>query len=76
MNIFTSPSEFVVLPRQTWTVVYRVGGHARYEWRRTVPQATFEEAVALRTHLQRAGYHGIIHETRELDIVGLPESWQ
>ena len=60
----------------TYTVIYRTGGTERCTWRRTfVAHRTRESARKMADDIERMGYKAIIHVTRELDVIGLPEGW-
>lgn len=59
-----------------YSVIYRVGGTERFEWRQCVPVATMQEAVSLKDSLERSGYKAKIHRTSQLVAIGLPETYE
>lgn len=62
--------------RKLWTVVYRVGGSERFEWRRTLAYPTRQEAQDSRDALQRAGYKAHVEDYHASLSVGLPETFE
>lgn len=61
---------------KTWTTIYRTGGTTRCRWHKTTPQVRREDADAMRADLEKAGYRALVHDTRLLNSVGLPEGWE
>lgn len=59
-----------------YTVIYRMGGTERFEWRSCVPVATMQEAVSLKESIERGGRKALIHRTSQLAAIGLPETWE
>jgi hypothetical protein len=60
---------------KSFTTVYRIGGTARFEWRRCVPVATKAEALKQRDEIGNMGYKALVFDTQTLDAVGMPEGW-
>lgn len=60
---------------KTFTVIYRVGGTHRCEWRKTPVCQTRQEANERVADLERAGYKALVHDTDRLTAVGMPEGW-
>ena len=60
----------------THTVIYRTGGTDNFQWHRVLDTyADQREAVAKKVELERAGYPAIIHLTKRLDAIGMPETF-
>ena len=59
-------------PRQSYTVVYRMGGYLNATWHRCVPVATKEEALEQAAEIERGGRKALVRPTAEWDSVGLP----
>ena len=59
----------------TYTVIYCVGGTENFKWKRALPVATWGEALAQAETIERAGRPALIHKTKELDALGLPETF-
>ncbi len=60
---------------KTLTVIYRTGGTENAEWKRCIPVLTRAEALDLKTSCELAGYKALIHDTKALDRIGMPEGW-
>jgi len=62
---------------KSFVVVYRVGGFARFTWRRALPVATYEEAAAQVADLTRMGYTTLAPQDYDRSMaVGLPETFE
>lgn len=61
--------------RMPLTVVYRIGGTERCEWRRTTGQTSMTEAMDRKADLEQMGYKALIFKTAVLNTVGMPEGW-
>ena len=60
-----------------YTVVYRTGGYARYQWHRALPQQTLEQALRIQSELERAGYHALAPQDAAQSMrIGLPETFE
>lgn len=61
---------------QTFTVIYRTGGTENFKWNRVgeryPDRASAKESAA---GLERMGYPSLVHDTKLLDAIGLPESF-
>ena len=61
---------------QTFTVIYRTGGTENFKWNRVgeryPDRASAKESAA---SLERMGYPSLVHDTKLLDSIGLPESF-
>lgn len=61
---------------EPFTVIYRRGGPAACSWHRvSLTFPTREEANDLAAEIERMGYKALVHETRQLDLVGMPQGW-
>ncbi len=60
---------------KTYTVIYRTGGRQNFQWKKAIPVVTYEEAFKMETELKTAGYHALIHDTEQIDRIGLPETF-
>ena len=59
-----------------YTVIYRVGGPARFEWRRIYTQFnTMQKAIDMKNELIKMGYRALIFKSKELDLHGMPTTW-
>lgn len=62
---------------QSFSIVYRTGGPARFKWQRVlVAYATREAAQASAQRIERMGYKALVHDTATLAAVGLPDTWE
>lgn len=61
----------------TYTIIYRTGGTANFRWHRVLERyATRHAASPVQDELERAGYLTRCHVTRQLDAIGLPETFE
>lgn len=59
-----------------YTVVYRIGGTHRFQWRKTA-SATAEECKTVRASLTAGGYFSYPPElASRVESIGLPETYQ
>lgn len=56
-----------------WSAVYRTGGTARGEWRRTLPTLSRQEAEQQVKDLERAGYKALLTDYGLSMRLGLPD---
>lgn len=61
---------------QTFTTIYRTGGTENCTWRRCLAVTSHDEAVRQARAIEQLGYKALIHRTRALDIIGMPEGWE
>ena len=59
----------------SYTVIYRIGGTERFEWRKCAPVATHDEAKQQREEIERMGYKALVHRSEYLATIGLPETY-
>lgn len=61
---------------QTFTVIYRTSGTENFKWNRVGERypnrASAKESAA---GLEPMGYPSLVHDTKLLDAIGLPESF-
>ena len=60
---------------KTFTVVYRVGGTENFKWCKALPVWTREEAIRIKAEVERGGRPAMVFDTKLLDAVGLPETY-
>jgi len=61
---------------QTYTVIYRTGGTENFKWNRVgerYPDRSSAQKSA--DGLERMGYPSLVHDTKLLDAIGLPETF-
>ncbi len=59
-----------------YTVIYRIGGPARFSWRRTFDQyRTMKAAIDKQREIERMGYKALIFDSDELNRHGMPTTW-
>ena len=64
-------------PQKTYTVIYRVGGTKRFTWHRCFDSHTdFYNARLQADVLEHQGYKALIHNTAQLNAIGLPDTWE
>ncbi len=63
------------MKNQTYSVYYRIGGQARFQWRLVLGTFSREEAEAQAAEIKRSGYHALVERSDRLGRIGLPESW-
>ena len=64
------------MARDTFTVAYRVGtSRDDFQWRRSFPIATREQAADVARTYQCCGSPTKIYRTSQLDSIGLPETF-
>jgi hypothetical protein len=63
------------MAKATYTVGYRMGGTERFEWKRTVPFPTSEEANNAAAEIAQGGRLAYVYTTSLLDSIGLPETY-
>lgn len=61
---------------KTYTVVCRLGTPEDFEWIKTTPVATREVAVWLRDRLSQLGHKALVHDTKAIDSIGVPDTWE
>lgn len=61
---------------KTFTVIYRTGGTENFKWNR-VGERYSDRASARESAdgLERMGYPALVHDTKLLDSIGLPETF-
>lgn len=59
---------------KTYSVVYRIGGTERFEWKRTVPKS-LSEATKDKYDIERMGYKAMVVEHEQSMKVGLPSTY-
>ena len=64
----TTPTKF--------TVIYRFGVPARFEWRKALLIGTYAEMHVEAEKLERAGYKALIHDAHLLHSIGMPDTWE
>ena len=61
---------------KTFTVIYRTGGTENFKWNRVgerySDRTSAEESA---DGLERMGYPSLVHDTKLLDSIGLPETF-
>lgn len=65
-----------MLMEESFTVIYRTGGTKNFKWKEVLPVATKKEAEKKKKELERMGYKSIIHKTKELRSIGLPDTYE
>jgi hypothetical protein len=58
-----------------YTVIYRTGGTENFKWNRVLERLSQAEAFEKKTELQAMGYKTIICKTKQLDVIGMPETF-
>ncbi len=59
---------------KTYTVIYRTGGTQNFEWHRVFTVFSDKsQAQAKQQELAAMGYPALIHDTKMLESVGMPE---
>ena len=61
--------------KNTFCVVYRVGGTDNFQWRRTLGM-TKDEAVKAKADTERMGYRAMVVNYAESMAIGLPETYE
>lgn len=61
--------------RETYTVIYRMGGRVRWTWRAMVEDGTRPWADGRARLLDKQGYHGHVIRVSALRRLGLPETF-
>ena len=60
---------------KTYCVVYRMGGTARFEWKRTFPKSR-ENAQKDLADIERMGYKAHVADFEQSLKIGLPETYE
>lgn len=61
---------------KTFTVIYRTGGTANAQWKRVLERfSTREAAQACKAEVERTGRKALIHDTAQLERLGMPEGY-
>lgn len=59
---------------RSFSVIYYVGGTDRGQWRVTLPcHQTYENAIIFAQTINKQGYYTLIHSTKQLESIGLPD---
>lgn len=61
---------------EQYTVIYRTGGSERFTWHRLAKNTSLEIARKDAEEIERMGYKTLIHKTKQLDAIGLPETFE
>lgn len=61
---------------KTYTVVYRTGGTHNFSWKKSVPYQSYASAAACKNDIERGGRKALIFDTKQLEKVGLPETYE
>lgn len=59
-----------------YTVVYRMGDKDNFHWEKSSQFQNYQEALACANEITKGGRKALIHSTRRLDIIGMPEGWE
>ena len=59
----------------SWTIIYRTGGTENFQWHKSIAYLSKEEAAVSMKELERMGYAALMHTTRLLESIGLPETY-
>lgn len=59
-----------------YTVYYRTGGTQRFAWHRMLDNYTVEDAIRVKSELERAGYRVHYAKAALVDKLGLPDTWE
>jgi hypothetical protein len=60
---------------KTYSVVYRIGGTERFEWKRTMPKSQ-QNATADMRDIERMGYKALLVDHEQSMKVGVPETYE
>lgn len=60
--------------KESYCVIYRVGGRERFEWRHSLPMAQIE-AVKAASETMQMGYPVMIDTYKHIQSIGLPETF-
>lgn len=60
---------------RAYSVVYRIGGTERFEWKRTFPKSR-QGAVVDLEDIERMGYRAYLVEHEQSMRIGLPETFE
>ena len=61
----------------TYSIVYRSGGTENFKWNRVLDTfPTYEAARIKASEIEKMGYPTLIHDTQQLNIIGLPETFK
>lgn len=60
---------------KSYTVIYRTGGTENFQWKKCLPVATREKAFQDKAEIERMGYKSIVHDTDQINAIGLPETY-
>lgn len=58
-----------------WTVIYRMGGTDNATWHRQGDHRSFDEALQFALEIKKGGRLALIHKTKVLDVIGMPEGY-
>lgn len=61
---------------KSYTVIYRTGGTVNFEWKKCQPTADRAAAYAMRNDIEKMGYKALVHDTNQLEIIGLPSTYE
>jgi len=62
---------------KNYSVIYRTGGTVNFKWNRVLETyKTMEAARAIVAELEKMGYKALVHHTRSLNLIGLPETFE
>lgn len=60
-----------------YTIIYRIGGTLNFEWKRVnTTYDNYDTARYEASRLERMGFPTHIHKTKDLNIIGLPETYK
>lgn len=62
--------------RSPYCVVYRTGDRENFQWLRTPPVESREDAERQQNALVRTGHHAFVEDYRRSLAIGLPEGWE
>jgi hypothetical protein len=56
-------------------VIYRTGGTDNFKWNKASAVMQLHEAIAVKVKLNKMGYPAIIHRTKDLNAIGMPDTY-